>query len=735
MALNELYIVASDLEQLFRNKDTGLPLANGKIKFYRDAARDEPKEVFQLSGVPPNYSYTSMGAEINLNAIGVVQNSVGDNEVIYYYPWIVNNLNQLVLDLYYVVVYDENDIPQFDREAWPNITAGTSPIDDNTLKNTNQIANPQFTNIFLNEGFDTTFNISGTDNTFILAPDWDLVASGTGTVVISRQSITGNNNVITSPPYVLDINVSAGITSCYLRQRMNKNSGLWASTTNFPIYLSGCIVGRNENAGEAGIQIIYQESSGNPPVTILDKKFNNTGYSLQVGSSGLIPFSTNVNSGDSGYIDILVSILPLSHIRITSIQVAVSQQNAGEDFISYDTNSSNREEALQGDYFLPNLSSRPAKSLLVGWDFPVNPSQFSGSGTITTGANYIVDQTIGFTSNSTTSWARSSATDAIQCVNTAANATAILQYMSGQDARRIIGADLSVNLFSYRISTTADITVRVYIYRGSSAATIPTLTSTIGTLAANGVFTLSAANWTEIPRSGLDTAKATLPYLSTFANLDTVNVDTGFTGWRITNGAEIIDTNKFAVVVTFSCPDANSAFEINSVSLIPSAIPSRPAPQTRAEVLAECQYYYEDSYSQGSYPGDATTGGAIIVEQSARVPGVGTLASYPRFINYQYKTEKRLTSVIPSIYSTTGANDNFNLQFYRAGVVVAGASANIPVASAFSTFGIGSTGFSFAPLDQGTAMTTFVPGGVVADTNIEAVIMFHYRTDARLGVV
>ena len=67
---------------------------------------------------------------------------------------------------------------------------------------------------------------------FEFAPNWDFVISGTGTVTVERIAISGNQNVVTSPPYVLDVSVSIGITACYLRQRLYLNSGLWASTAN-----------------------------------------------------------------------------------------------------------------------------------------------------------------------------------------------------------------------------------------------------------------------------------------------------------------------------------------------------------------------------------------------------------------------------------------------------------------------------------------------------------------------
>lgn len=730
MALNEKYIVSSDLESLFRDKDSGLPLANGKIFLYRDAARDQPKIVYQLSGDEPDYTYTSMGAVITLSSIGTVQNSGGDNEIIYWYPWTTDANGNEVLDLYYVVVTDQNGVEQFTREAWPNVTSANNPTDE-PFNITNQIANPQFTNVFINEGFSSTFSVTGaTETVFPVAPDWDLVLSGTGNVIISRVAIAGNENVITSPPYIMDLNISAGLTACYLRQRMKTNSGLWASTDDQSIYLSGCIVGRNENVGNSGVQIIYRPSSGNPDVIILDGLITSGSYSLQTGvTESAIPASADTNKGTDGYVDILVSFLASSHVRISSVQVVPTLTEAGADFIKYDTNSSNREEALQGDYYLPTLIRRPARSLLVGWDFPLNPSQFENPSNITTTARYIMDQTIAVTQAGTTGWSKDASTGALSLISgTTNNVTMVMQYLSAPQALKIIGTPLSVNIFGYRSTNSDDVTLRVYLLRGSSAASFPSLPAIPGTLNADGTFTVTAANWTEIPRSNLDTAKAIMPYIATAPELNDERFDISFNGWEITDAGQIADTNKFAIVITMVAPDASTNMLLNSVSLVASEVPARPALQTLAEVFTDCQYYFEKSYNMTVLPGTSTIQGAInyfqFVGSATPPPGSALIG---RFFTAQYQTRKRI-SVTPVLYSIAGTTNFVTGILYDPTTV--NTTGDIPV-TAWTLYEGSDRNFIYNAANRNTGLLN----GVGATIPLEAVIQFHYVADARLGIV
>lgn len=149
MSLDSRFVIASDLQSLFRDKDTGLPLSNGVVYFWKDQARSEPKDVYKLSGSPPNYSYTNIGAVINLTSAG----TMSDNEnpandiILYYFPYEGTpepDGSDGTTELYYVQVYSEggtsSGVLQFTREAWPNLVT-TENAAQNLI---NYIPNGQF---------------------------------------------------------------------------------------------------------------------------------------------------------------------------------------------------------------------------------------------------------------------------------------------------------------------------------------------------------------------------------------------------------------------------------------------------------------------------------------------------------------------------------------------------------------------------------------------------------------
>jgi hypothetical protein len=722
MALDERYIVASDLEQYFVDKDSGLPLANGTISFFRDLARNVPKPVFQLSGAPPNYTYTSMGSIITLSGVGTVQNSGGDNEVIYYFPFD----DEGNLDLYYAVIRDENGIEQFTREAWPNITAANDPTRD-AIAVPNQLSNPQFTKVFINEGLSTTFTVSAAvSQVFELGPNWDFVISGTGTVVVERIAIPGNDNVVTSPPYVLDINVSNGITECLLRQRLNVNSGLWASTANEDIFLAGNVVARNEVAGTTGIEMFYVESSGGSPITILSESFDSSNYVELMGTTAdPIPLSNNTDSGIDGYVDIYLSILPSDHIRISSIQVVPTLSNASTNIVEYDTQSSNREQAMMGDYFIPRLVAKQIPSIMIGWDFTVNPYQFGTSGNIAGSAAYICDQTIS-AGGSADAYAISSVTGGLQFTTVGTNtAFYVLQYLTGAQAKKVIGARLSANVFAYKGSVGDDVEMKIYLFRGSAAANIPALPADIGTLSTAGVFTLTEANWTAIPRSGLDTATATLNTVTVNSDINEGN-DYGFSGWEITDSTQLGDTDKICMVVTFAYISASTVITLNSISLVPGDLPCRPGEQSQEEVLKSCQAFYESSYPPRIAAG-TVTGTGVVFEQIALTSG-GNVHGGASVFGIIFNTPKRTDPVI---------------EFYAPGTLNASALITMNVYTNATLDGTGDVASSSWTVTAGRTNinavaatgSDLVTAPASSATKPFSQVFFNYTADARLGIV
>jgi hypothetical protein len=670
MALNELYFISAPLNQYFVDKDTGLPLSGGTLTFFRDKDRTTLtglKDVYELTGADPNYDYTALPNPLTLSTAGTVVNNSSANVALYLRPFTASG----ELDLYYVVCRNSDGVEQWTRQAWPNITAANDPTsDDYPIQN--QIANPQFSRDFLNNDFDTVFSVTAAAaEEYPIAPDWDLVITGTGSVTVRRNAIAGNDNVITSPPFVMDITVSAGVTQCLLRQRFNKNSGIWTSTDTKDIYLSTTILARNELAGSQTVQMFYTESTpaAGMPIEILTGSAVAGSYTLLKGSSATpIPASGNTNTGENAYAEVYISLAEGVRLRLSSIQVVPTLSTAGQNFLDYDSNSSNREQALMGDYYIPALERRTAKSMLQCWDFPKNPEQFTLA-SFTNVPNYLIDQTLvqNGTANAIT-YARYQA-NGINCLqfttdNFADETFLMCQYLEGADIKPLLEGRMSVNVNAW--ADRADVGCRVYLYRGSNAAAFPIpsgivepaapvanqymLGSITTTAGANlGVYALADAdpqrgqNWAEIGRNGLGNPHFLLQTMAAPAELATYKHDYGYSQYEITDTAELNDTDKFAIIVTFACPTAITNVYVNSISLAPGDIATRPEPQSAQEVISDAQKYFETSLDAG-----LTWSGALVRQNSGWTIGysagtssvVGGLA----LLNpAKYNTEKRAT--------------------------------------------------------------------------------------------
>lgn len=138
MALDTRYIPLTGLWQLFSDKDTGNFLRNGYVKFWRDSARTVGKEIFQITGAPPSYTYIQYGFLDIDGSWRIDLNDQGAFDLIpYAFPYDSNG----DVDLYYVKVYSADDVEQFSREGIPNV-GGITPSDAEV--DVNYVPNPQF---------------------------------------------------------------------------------------------------------------------------------------------------------------------------------------------------------------------------------------------------------------------------------------------------------------------------------------------------------------------------------------------------------------------------------------------------------------------------------------------------------------------------------------------------------------------------------------------------------------
>lgn len=124
MALDPRFIITSDIDTYYVDKDTGLPLSAGIVTFYSDINRTIKKPVYQITGSPPNYTYSVLPNPCILSDVGTFQDAMQNNIVPYYFPYEgTPSSSSGSIELYYITVESSGLVNQLTREGWPNFTA------------------------------------------------------------------------------------------------------------------------------------------------------------------------------------------------------------------------------------------------------------------------------------------------------------------------------------------------------------------------------------------------------------------------------------------------------------------------------------------------------------------------------------------------------------------------------------------------------------------------------------
>lgn len=63
------YFYSPSLQEYFVDKDTGFPLAAGRVQFFSDPAYSIPKDVYQQVTGTPNFTYVNLGSELTLSSV------------------------------------------------------------------------------------------------------------------------------------------------------------------------------------------------------------------------------------------------------------------------------------------------------------------------------------------------------------------------------------------------------------------------------------------------------------------------------------------------------------------------------------------------------------------------------------------------------------------------------------------------------------------------------------------
>ena len=603
MALDPRYITAIDLSPYLVDKDSGAPLANGVVSFWQDAARTVPKLVYELSGAPPNYTYTALPNPIILSNTGTFQDSSGNNIAVYYFPYDSTAVDANV-QLYYITVTNSMGTEQFTREAWPNIVTNESQ----TLTQadiSNALTNPQFATVLFNPSNSLTITTTGSGTlSTTIAPGWtlNLTTLGIGSVTVTRNSIAGSTAYPYNPPYTLTVAPGANITALTLSQRLYHNPSIWSPQ---PGGTNGYIASSILLAPLSSAIIQYAPSTG--AVQELLNSTNTLGTYQEFTNTIQLATASNTDSSNVGYVDIIVSLPIGATTTFSNVQIVGLETN--EPNVVYDQTPVNRQMDYMFHYYNPLLQYKPIPSYLTGWDFPLNPAQFLGSSVAAqaVGANksfYAWDQTIVFQSvNSGVSVSRGGNGEFVLTAATTGVQPAIIQYLSGPIVKEMLNSRMSCAIESKTSRTLGvNATISLWYCTDVSLPNVATGTnnSIVATLDANGHPSTLNGTWIEVPRSSLGNAQFTVN-----TNATTNFNFNGFNGWDMQGISATQTANFFAIVVGFGAITAADTISINSVSAVPGDIPTRPAPQSSLQVLADCQYYYQKSFNQGIVPATA----------------------------------------------------------------------------------------------------------------------------------
>lgn len=725
MAIDSHYIAAFSIETVILDKDTGAPLSGGLVYFEQDNQPGILKPVYQITGTSPNYSYAELPNPMVLSSIGTFEDSLSNPVIPYFFPYD----GSFKPEYYQIRVTSADGVPQFTRYSVPYIANGGSDLVSSIISN--ELSNPQFSEVFFSGTH--VFNFSAASSEVVnIAPDWDIIvtSSGVGTVTLTQGTPTGASNLPTNPGTFLTI-ASAGITTLLLRQRIYGSPNLWGSGN-----LSGSFVARTYSNTSTPLNMYYSQSSG----IVLDKQIVTatlpaSGAYGSYSGSVVIPGSSSLQTYPDAYIDIYLNIPTNIQIDLTSLMVAFTGTAVITDIV-YDQESNERQIDHLFHYYKTGLDFKPIPSLLVGWDFPLNPFQFNvgvnAPSFDNTSPVYVCDQTICRSSTGTVLVGQATS-GVLQFTTQVANeAFYMLQYLSDGNAIQATLADLSTNLVV--TASQSNVTATVQLFYTTAGGSIPLFPTTIGTIAftgGKGVFTLTEANWSEILQPKGQTNTATVSNSVSSIYLDR---DISFYGYDARKFNALSSNNAFAIVITFTAPTSGTYIFVESASCVPGNVPTRPAPQAKSEVLRECQYYYETSYPPGIAPGTVSTFSNAYTAQMNSLSQVGNTYVYATPFSLNFAQAKRVYNSGLSVFSPdTGAVGYFNVQLFTTTGVIVEVHPDA-LAGTYYSVTEGYQRYSFVPISNGalaSRATTQSPG----DYFSSGAVRFHYVADARLGKI
>jgi hypothetical protein len=580
-------------------------------------------------------------------------------------------------------------------------TGGSGPIDTVAFASSNQITNPQFALV----NFSSPFSLTSVTNPdpIEVGPGWFLELTGTGSVALNQVPLNNATKNPSNAPYALQITLTGwDAGGVFLRQRFQQNGMLWANK-----YVSSTITARLQGSPQE-ISAILIDSNGTTLTTVLNASNAVVNESFNEFSDfGQLPDTTNPDLPPAAYIEYRLALPNNVDIYVSSIQLVVQEVPFKP---SFEQDSIDRQIDHTFHYYKPQLEYKPIPSYLVGWDFPMNPSQFFADGVCTfmgIGANksaYIWDQTIAFqTLADALTISRDATTKGLKIGAASNTSFAIIQYIPANLVREILSQRNALQLKASVSSGTLSGTVSLW---WTADATLPvvkpaTYNSLVSSITA-GVPTAGNGNWTQVLND--QHSSPSVPF-----TLTTTSSATNFIGYDGNAGAAT--ATFMAVVIAFDTMPSTTTAVIDYCSLMGGDIATRPAPKTASEVLLQCQYYWQKSFIPNVTPADnvgIVNGESMGLQNvGAAVAGNGPLVRFP----------------LPLRVNPTVAN----IVLYNP--AVAGIAGRIWNHTVNNDYGV-DTNINFVT-QYGFNTTGTTPGG----SAIGNIVIVNWTADARLGII
>lgn len=727
-ALNPLLVQAPVFEYYFVNKDDGTPLSAGYVTFYEDNNRTVLKPVYQLSQLPDkSYVYNELTNPLQLSSVGTFVDQNGNDIVIFLYPYqgLPTDMPPSgIVDLYYCQVFSSDNVFQWDRSAFPSGVTGSSVSSSNDTDNL--LSNPQFGSVSFNGS--VVLTVTGSPQITNIAPGWDLITNGTGTVTVT-QVASSLTTIPSNPPYYLNISSSGLSNPIQLRQRLYDSPRLLVGD-----YLSGYFVVSSAD-DVTPVTLSYVASGGTPtnfPIVTITTTADGTWHDTTGLISTIVidPSPISSDAPPAGYVDIILTIAKNVQVAISSVQIAgVTSLASTEGFLQ-------QPIARQTDnlfhYYANSLLQQPKSSLLTGWNFGLNPWQFqTTTKTTITGNQYIADQTIliqqayvnnaTVTGNVASGQATFASNKALQLTAvTATSQFAIVQYIDPATIAPYWGLSLSalVNASITTVnSTSCNVKMRL-IYNASWPNTVSQVDPiSAWTAGDDPVF---ASGWMSIVP--LNDPSYVLGATNQAFAFDSMQLPAS-TSATMTLGLVLYTTGNLSITGT---PDS---VQISKVSLARNDFAIETQPQTFDESLRACQYYYEKSYDNAVLPGTTNTfTGVLVANQTLSVLNGNSITSaYPTEFGFSYNTVKRGIPAVSLLDPSSGAGGTIQYIFFNNGVQL----TNGPTSSntGWATTNVSTKSVNFHP----QSATPIYTSSSISLIGPNLCVEYQYTVDARLG--